>query len=172
MEVNMPENYSQMFPMSQSLSFGGLAGSSAPQPATPMGTTPGQMSAALQQLSTSGASNQDVTSVLQNILSTFDANNGGAAKTGMGGMWSKMGGLEGLGNAAGIVGDLGGVYTALKGLGLAKDQLNFNKSSYNTNLANQTKTYNTELEGRTQAQYFTEGKTTAQADAYVKKNSL
>jgi hypothetical protein len=87
-------------------------------------------------------------------------------------MWGKMGGLEGLGNAAGIVGDLGGVYTALKGLGLAKDQLNFNKSSYNTNLANQTKTYNTELEGRTQAQYFTEGKTTAQADAYVKKNSL
>ena len=80
--------------------------------------------------------------------------------------------LEGLGSIMQGVGGVAKMYTALKSIGVAKDNLQFQKDSYNTNLGNQTQTYNTNLEDRTRAQYRTEGKTSADVDSYLEKNRL
>jgi hypothetical protein len=80
--------------------------------------------------------------------------------------------LEGIGSIMQGVGGVAKMYTALKSIGIAKDNLAFQKDSYNTNLGNQTKTYNTNLEDRITAQYNTEGKTSADVDAYLQKNRL
>jgi hypothetical protein len=96
----------------------------------------------------------------------------GGAGGGMGGMFDKLGGLDGVGDMMGIVGDLGGIYASLKGLGIAKDQLKFQKSSYNTNVENQTQTYNTALEDRTRARHKAERTSSADTDQYLSKNSL
>ena len=91
---------------------------------------------------------------------------------GPGGIFGQLGGLDGVGDIAGIVGDLGGIYASLKGLGIAKDQLKFQKSSYNTNVENQTQTYNTALEDRTRARHKAERTSSADTDQYLAKNSL
>jgi|TARA_B110000908_G_scaffold145282_1_gene175454 hypothetical protein len=80
--------------------------------------------------------------------------------------------LDGLGSIMQGVGGMAKMYTALKSIGIAKDNLQFQKDSYNTNLGNQTKTYNTNLEDRTRTQYRTEGKTSADVDSYLQKNRL
>lgn len=100
-----------------------------------------------------------------------------AAKAGMagaaGGNWfDKIGGLEGIGSIAQALGSIGQVYAAIKGVGLAKDQLNFSKEAYRTNLNNQTQTYNTSLEDRISARYHMEGKDSNQAEAYLSKHKL
>lgn len=86
--------------------------------------------------------------------------------------FGKIGGLEGISSLLSGFGDLAGIYGAFKQLGLAKDQLDFSKETYNTNLANQTQSYNTALSDRVNSQYVTEGKSQAEADAYLAKNSL
>lgn len=83
-----------------------------------------------------------------------------------------MGGLDGLGTAMDGLGSLGGIYTSLKGLGLAKDQMNFQKQAFNTNMTNQTKTYNTALEDRVRSRTHAEGGTPQQAEQYLSKNKL
>ena len=52
--------------------------------------------------------------------------------------------------AAGIqgIGQLGQLYLGLQQLGLAKDSFKFQKQAYNTNLANQTSAYNTQIRDR------------------------
>jgi hypothetical protein len=90
----------------------------------------------------------------------------------MSGIWDKMGGLDGLGSMAGVVGDLGGIYAGLKSLGIAEDQLKFQKDSYNTNLKNQTQSYNTALEGRTRARHKAERVAPGQTDSYLAENKL
>jgi hypothetical protein len=80
--------------------------------------------------------------------------------------------LEGLGSIMQGIGGAAKMYTALKSIGIAKDNLAFQKKSYNTNLGNQTKTYNTNLEGKIKAQYAYEGKSSADVDAYLEKNRL
>jgi len=49
-------------------------------------------------------------------------------------------------------------YTGYKGLGLAEDQFDFAKSSFNVNLANQAKLINTEMEARQRARLETSGR--------------
>jgi hypothetical protein len=80
--------------------------------------------------------------------------------------------LDGIGGIMDGIGGIAEIYTALQSIGVAKDNLQFQKDSYNTNLGNQTKTYNTNLEDRTRAQYRTEGKTSADVDSYLQKNRL
>jgi hypothetical protein len=131
-------------------------------------------------------------SALLDAISGFGGGNGAQANTGagisgmrpmarpgsvggtgvMGGIWDKMGGLDGLGSMAGVVGDLGGIYAGLKSLGIAEDQLKFQKDSYNTNLKNQTQSYNTALEGRTRARHKAERVAPGQTDSYLAENKL
>lgn len=96
----------------------------------------------------------------------------GGPMSGLGGLWKGMGGMDGFSSLLEGLGGLGQVYTSLKGLGLAKDQLKFQRESYQTNLANQTQSYNTALEDRIRARYHTEGRSSADVDSYLKKHSL
>lgn len=66
---------------------------------------------------------------------------------------------------------LGSLWNSWQQTKVAKDSLNFQKDAYNTNLANQTKDYNTTLEARTRAQYATEGRD-EEADAYINRRKL
>lgn len=84
---------------------------------------------------------------------------GGLNLDGIGGM------LEGIGSAVSI-------FQALKSIGLAKEQMNFQKDAFNTNMANQKKSYNTALEDRIGARYKTEGRSSQDVDAYLAKHSM
>lgn len=80
-----------------------------------------------------------------------------------------MGGFANL--AEGLSG-LGQLYIGMKSLGMAKEQLAFSKEAYRTNLGNQTKSYNTELEDRLRARGVTEGRDQAYTDAQIAANRL
>lgn len=74
----------------------------------------------------------------------------------------------------GAIQTLGSLWNSFEQNKLAKQSFNFQKEAYATNLANQTKTYNTELEDRINARYATEVRANAAEDAasYVEKNRL
>jgi hypothetical protein len=98
---------------------------------------------------------------------------GAAGAGGMGsGFLSNIGGLEGLGSIAQGLQSLGQLYGAVKGMGLAKDQLNFQKQAYNTNLANTSKAYNTALEDRVRARSFAEGRPDSYSASYLAQNRM
>jgi hypothetical protein len=80
--------------------------------------------------------------------------------------------LDGLGSIMDGIGGAAKIYAALKSIGVAKDSLAFQKESYKTNLGNQTKTYNTNLEDKIASRYAYEGKSSADVDAYVEKHRL
>lgn len=88
------------------------------------------------------------------------------------GWFNKIGGLEGIGSIASTLGDLGKLWGAFQGVKMARDQLNFSKDSYNTNLHNTTQDYNTSLEGKIRSQYRTEGRSSSDADRYLAAHSL
>lgn len=88
------------------------------------------------------------------------------------GLWGKLGGLDGLSTILKGLGSIGGVMAAFKGLDLAKDQFKFQKEAYNTNLANQTQSYNTALEDTIRARYQGAGRPVREAEAYLAKHSL
>lgn len=94
------------------------------------------------------------------------------APGGFGKFWNGMGGMQGFAGLLEGLGGLGQVYASLKGLGLAKDQMAMQRDAYQTNLANSTKSYNTELTDRAQTRFRTEGRSQSELDAYVRKNSL
>lgn len=62
--------------------------------------------------------------------------------------WGGMNGYQKFSTVGGALAGLYGAYNAHKQLGLAKDQLNFNKEQYYTNLNNQRKMVNSQLEDR------------------------
>lgn len=89
----------------------------------------------------------------------------GVFGTGMNGMQfaqAAVGGLQSLGN----------LWMGLKSLNLAKKQFNFSKDFANTNLANQTKVYNTNLADRENSRAVVEGLSPDQARSYISSNSL
>ena len=88
------------------------------------------------------------------------------------GMFDRMGGIEGIGSILQGLGSMGQIYASLKGLGLAKKQLNFSKKAWETNLANQTQSYNTSLEDRTRARKHAQGQGADAVDAYLAKHML
>jgi hypothetical protein len=107
--------------------------------------------------------------------------NGGAAigastpevpEIAQGGFFGKIGGLDGLSQIAKGIGTLGQMFAAFKGLQLAKDQFAFQKKAYQTNLENQTQTYNTSLEDRAYTRYQDAGLSPAEAEAYIAKHKL
>lgn len=88
------------------------------------------------------------------------------------GFMENFGGAEGLETIFGGIEGLGNLYTAIQSLGMAQDTFDFNKKAWETNLANQTQTYNTSLEDTIRSRYVTEGKSDAEADNYISKHSL
>lgn len=74
--------------------------------------------------------------------------------------------------ALGSIQTLGSLWNSYQQNKLAKESFKFQKEAYATNLANQEKTYNTALEGRINAQYATEGKSSADAASYIDSHSL
>lgn len=74
--------------------------------------------------------------------------------------------------ALGAVQTLGSLWNSFQQNKLAKESFNFQKDAYNENLANQEQSYNTALEDRINARYVTEGKSQAEADAYIEANRL
>lgn len=89
-----------------------------------------------------------------------------------GGWFDKVGGLEGMGKLAQGLMSLGSLYGSFKGLGLAKDQLNFTKQAFQENLANSKKSYNTALEDRIVARNHAQGGPKSAVQGYLDKHSL
>jgi hypothetical protein len=67
---------------------------------------------------------------------------------------------------------LGSLWNAYNQHKIAKEQMSFARSTFDTNLANQKQTYNTALEDRIRARHNTEGRNTGETDAYLNKHSL
>jgi len=89
----------------------------------------------------------------------------------LGGIMGNSGAMQGLGNIAGIIGSFGNVWAAMQSNKLAKKAFEFQKQTYNTNMANSIASYNTAIEDRANAravQYDDAG----YADQYTKDNSL
>lgn len=111
-------------------------------------------------------------------LSNFDgsglpgmATGGGGA--GAGGIFGTgMGGLDFAKTAIGGVGTLANIWNAWQGMKMARKQFNFTRNFANANLANQTKTYNTNLADREGSRAVMEGLTPQQAQSYIASNSL
>lgn len=96
-----------------------------------------------------------------------------AAAAGAGtGFWGKIGGMEGVASIADGLASLGQLYGAIQSVKLAKEQLGLQREAFQTNLANQKKSYNTALEDRIQSRYVMEGKSQSDAQAYLDKNRL
>lgn len=93
---------------------------------------------------------------------------GAAAPTGPG-FFSQYGPAQ---FALGAIQTLGSLWNSFQQNKLAKESFKFQKEAYATNLANQEQNYNTALEDRINARYVTEGKSQAEADAYIKDHSL
>lgn len=74
--------------------------------------------------------------------------------------------------ALGAIQTLGSLWNSFQQNKMAKESMAFQKEAFATNLANQEQSYNTALEDRINARYVTEGKSQAEADAYIQKNSL
>lgn len=74
--------------------------------------------------------------------------------------------------ALGAIQTLGSLWNSFQQNKMAKESMKFQKEAFTTNLANQEQSYNTALEDRINARYVTEGKSQAEADAYIQKNSL
>jgi len=94
----------------------------------------------------------------------------GNAAGGAGGdsLWGKIGNgdfgsMQGWGQLAGGLGDIGQAYMAYKNYGLAKDQFAFNKDITNRNLSNQSITVNAKLEAWAKARGMSVPKTDGSA---------
>lgn len=74
--------------------------------------------------------------------------------------------------ALGAIQTLGSLWNSFQQNKMAKESMAFQKEAFATNLANQEQSYNTALEDRINARYVTEGKSQAEANAYIQKNSL
>lgn len=77
-----------------------------------------------------------------------------------------------LGLVVGGIQTLGSLWNSYQQNKLAKEQIALQRQSFQTNLANNTQTYNTALEDRIRSRHFTEGKTSAQTDQYLSQNKL
>lgn len=91
--------------------------------------------------------------------------------TGAGAGWftKNMGTVK---DVAGILGGFGQVWAGLQANKIAKDTLSFQKQSYETNLANQIKSYNLSLDDRIRARYAQTERSTADADAMIAANRM
>lgn len=118
---------------------------------------------------------QNAVSNYQPVQSPMAPVTGATGATGASqGFFKNADGSFNTGNAQLVLGGIqtiGSLWNSFQQQKMAKDTFAFNKKAYETNLANQTSTYNTALEDRIRARYATEGRS-EQADAYIDKNKL
>ena len=100
---------------------------------------------------------------------TTNLPNGTSTTTGSPGFFNKGGAAS---TILGGIQTLGSLWSSAQQNKLAKKSFALQEESYRTNLGNQTKSYNTALEGRIRSQYRTEGKSAEQADSYIEDNKL
>lgn len=74
--------------------------------------------------------------------------------------------------ALGTIQTLGSLWNSFQQNKMAKESMRFQKEAFATNLANQEQSYNTALEDRIGARYVAEGRSQADADAYIQEHSL
>lgn len=155
------------------MDMGQVAGTPPVMAATP-GT--GGLAPSLSYGSSAPSPTMDVGAAAEAIL-------GGGAGGGAGGsdfgLWGKLGlwdqsGLnwdtvQGIGQG---VGALGNMWNAWQQNRLARDQFDFTKEAYNTNLDNQVQTYNTSLEDRTKARNSYLGRPASDTRAYMASHRL
>lgn len=80
--------------------------------------------------------------------------------------------FDGLGTITDGLATIGSLWSSWQQTKLARETLNFQKDSYRENLANEKQSYNTTLQGRTQAEFLAEGRGMDEVDAYYEKNKL
>ena len=110
---------------------------------------------------------------LLQALRGFSPGNGSAP--GAAGTWSSTGLGPNLGTAQlalGGFGALGNLWSAFQGQGLARKQFDFVKATTQTNLANQIRSYNTQLSDRARSRGAAEGQGQEQIDRYVADNRM
>jgi hypothetical protein len=98
----------------------------------------------------------------------------GLGNVGQSNFFKKPDGSFNTGNAQLVLGGIqtiGSLWNSFQQQKLAKETFAFNKQAYNTNLKNQTSTYNTALEDRINARYATEGRSD-QAEGYINEHKL
>lgn len=98
----------------------------------------------------------------------FDGGGGGVLG-GIGGWLSKNGNAQ---TALGGIQALGSAYLGFQQLKQAKDALNFQKKSYNTNLTNSTQSYNTSLEDRINGRTADYAGKAADVNSYLASHEL
>ncbi len=108
-----------------------------------------------------------------NNLGNINNNNGGFSGLDItGGDDNSIGGVDILQTLQGIT----NAYLGYKNLGLSEDQFGFTKDSFNSNLANSTQAYNTDLEGRQRARLGFQGKSgdplETELNSFLGKNRL
>ena len=67
---------------------------------------------------------------------------------------------------------LGSLWNSFQQNKIAKEQLSLARETFQTNLENNRKTYNSALEDRIRSRYVTEGRSSAEADAYLQSHNL
>lgn len=88
---------------------------------------------------------------------------------GLGNLWGENGAIN---TVLGGVQVLGNLWNSFQQHKMAKQQMAFAREQWDTNLQNQTQTYNTALEDRIRSRHFTEGRSGGETDSYLKKHSL
>lgn len=156
-------------PMSDQLNFGLAPASMSNYGIT---TNPGSMGLVAPNIagySTGYAAPSNVAGPLPNVAGADPA----APETALGKTWGWLnknsGSLESMAKLAGGIAQIWGGIQANK---IAKQTLALERESYQKNMANSIKAYNTALSDRVQGRYATGEQTQEQMDAYVKKNSL
>lgn len=96
------------------------------------------------------------------------AGNGAGAQQGSG-FWSKDGGA---GMILGGVQVLGNLWSSFQAHKMAKEQMSFAREQWDTNLSNQTQTYNTALEDRVRGRYAQGTRSEDQLTSEIDKNKL
>lgn len=129
---------------------------------------PGAAVAGVGQTINTGLTTPSVTTPVVNAPTVPGTTGGGAAPQGPG-FFSKYGPAQ---FALGAIQTLGSLWNSYRQNKMAEESMKFEKEAFATNLANTEQSYNTALEDRINARYVTEGKSQAEADAYIQKNSL
>lgn len=129
---------------------------------------PGAAVAGVGQTTNTGLTTPSVTTPVVNAPTVPGTTGGGAAPQGPG-FFSQYGPAR---FTLGAIQTLGSLWNSFQQNKMVKESMKFQKEAFATNLANQEQSYNTALEDRINARYVTEGKSQAEADAYIQKNSL
>jgi len=126
-----------------------------------------------QQLLSNNGIIQSPTSVAANVSNGLNNVNTGNGTSMFGSAFKWLGNnAEGIGSLLQGIGALGSLYGTSQQIGIAKDQLKFQKEAYNTNLNNQIASYNTNLEDKIRGRYSSVDQSEAQVQDYLNKNRM